>query len=86
MGSEIEKAGDSATKKLEDLYNLPWSSPLLTDGEHDDASNNHLRWRVTTVRPRLKKIEVIAKHQHRVAKNKIDERGRMVFGYRYDDF
>lgn len=82
QAAEMESAGDIAAKKLETLLNAPWST--LTVGEHTDA-NTTLSWIVTDVGPRLKKIDVVSKHQHKVTRD-IASRGFLVSGYRYYDF
>lgn len=85
---EMEAAGDAAAKKLEELLNTPWTDPALTVGEHDDGTaKSTFRWIVTDVagKPRLKKIQVVKKHEHKVSRD-VASKGALVEGYRYNDF
>lgn len=86
--AEMEAAGDAAAKKLEELLSEPWSSPLLTAGEHDDGTPDvAFRWIVTDVpgKPRLKQIQVVKKHEHKTTRA-VASKGILVAGYRYHDF
>ena len=83
---EMETAGGLAAQKLEALINSAWAAADLTAGDHSDpTAGSPLRWTVTDVTPRLKKIDVVAQHEQKTTKENLAQ-GVLVTGYRFNDF